>query len=80
MRKYMLIYTTPEEYTIEDKNGVSEVKLDPQTKFFDDYRKAYNAWVDLTCGLGAYAELYARMKSDPEMEGDFVPYTYIQIE
>lgn len=54
MKKYMLVYI------IEGEQGA---------RFSDNYLEISNAKMDVECGMGGYAEIYERMKTDEgEME------------
>lgn len=57
MKKYMIVYSTPED--INQFTG--EIIPSEQSAIFtDDREKAEQVRMDCECGLGGYAEVYRR--------------------
>ncbi len=61
MKAYMVVYT------VDGQHGAG---------FYENYAEARNAMMDIECGMGGYAELYARK----EYEDSDQPAEYIMIE
>lgn len=52
MKKYMVVFLADGNETVAN--------------FFDTYTEAKNAYMDMECGLGWYAEIYERMEIEEE--------------
>ena len=63
MKKYMIIYE------IDDSDEYKPVQ---GTSFADTYAEARNKKMDVECGLGAYAELYAREEREAGQPPEYV--------
>lgn len=76
MKRFMVIYSTPDEESIFEPGTV--IKGSTGSAFFDDASAADQFKMDCECGLGGRAQVYQWKEATEEndYEGDFYEFLY----